>query len=444
VAFGVALALSACGSKPPGPKPPEQWQPPPVTRGDWYTYRHDSQRTACSGKIGPQEPQILWSVPGYGPTVFSKDNTAFGLFGEDGANMGAARDGQVLWLLDGEVDGHGEAMAVTKDDRLIAVVDPPEFDIGEAVRCYTADGEVAWESPVEFVFGTLTIDGDDALYFQGYPTEGDFAFFALDKDGQVGWQLPLGYSEFLYTQAVTPDGDIVATLPFGMTFPHNGPTVMKLDGSTGEILWEQVVSAYYAPPLTVVHWDPSLPMVAGDGTIYVLDVYGVHAYAPDGSERWTYSLFDLECPWEEGPIPLDGWPPALGPGGTIYVTLMEEVETYATALIALSPQGELLWRRDEHVEGAPIVDAAGTVYLGSGYGEPGMVFASVSQAEPMQPRNSIIAINPDGTTKWEFSAPDELEVGTVWCMDNEGNLVVSGRIPGGDDHAERLFWIGDG
>ncbi|MEM4723529.1 MAG: hypothetical protein QXP01_00790, partial [Candidatus Hadarchaeum sp.] len=31
----------------------------------------------------------------------------------------------------------------------------------------------------------------------------------------------------------------------------------------------------------------SLPIVGGDGTIYVGGVYGIYAFAPDGNEKWS-------------------------------------------------------------------------------------------------------------------------------------------------------------
>ncbi len=450
--IALVVALSTCGGEGPPkpvPQPPKPTPTPPsptVTQGDWYTYRHDTRRTACSGVVGPQNPQILFSVPGWGAAlfdpIFASDNTAYVLYGED-ASLGAVRNGEPLWILEREEAGEHLPVGVTTDGYLVAIGQEPGWDSTEAVQCYSADGQLLWEFPVEYVFGCPTVDDNGSIYFCGDVAGDDFAFLALTASGDERWRIPLGSSDLMPVQAIAPDGDIVATLPFGMTFEHEGPTVMKIDTATSEILWEQVVSTYYSSPLMVAAWDASPPVVAQDGTIYVVDLYGVYAYAPDGSELWTYSPFVGDRPWEEGPTPWEGWPPALGPEGNIYVTLMEETETYATALIALNSSGELLWRRDEHFEGAPIVDAAGTVYMGSGYMEMGYILASMSQVDSMQPRNIIFAINADGSTKWEFSAPEELEVEQVWCMDNEGNLVVSGRDPDGDPWEERLYWVGD-
>jgi len=268
---------------------------------------------------------------------------------------------------------------------------------------------------------------------------------ALNEDGEVCWQLPMADAELTHTQAIAPDGNIVAMSESGVTIAHDGHTVMKIDRDRGEILWEAPVSVPPAPS-EYDGYDPSMPVVADDGTIYVADLSGVHAFSPNGVKMWTYCPQAGEQPWLEGPVPRESWPPALGPDGTVYVCLMR-FGPGTTTVVALSLQGELLWRRDEQVEGPPIVDAEGTVYLGQGYGETGYSYPCITSYPPYWlGENTILAVNPDGSTKWVFSSPDEIDVGEVLCMDNDGNLVVRGSKPGDSYWTTRefFFWLGDG
>lgn len=448
-ALGAALVLGACGGGPPGPKPIPPPPPPPaptVTRGDWYTYRHDSQRTARSGKIGPQAPQVLWSVPGSGEAVFDSEGTAYLYCMEEQeaiyGGLAAVVDGEVEWMLDTEAEGEPVGCTVGNDGSLYAGLWRPWTIAPETANRYGHDHSLMWTYELNSVGAPTLLANGNCCFLGSLLDSLDYSIICLNSSGALLWDTPVDvFVDVSMVFAVAPDSGILGTTGMGLDGDADDATLFKLDATNGAVLWETGVA------VREDYWGsmPSFPVVCADGGIVVVDSLAVNKLASDGQHEWSYYPAGEDLDNLQGPSPWgEGWPSALGPEGNIYVLLMEEVETYATALIALSPQGELLWRRDEHFEGAPIVDAAGTIYLGSGYGEPGAFIFGVSQADPMQPRNSILAINPDGSTKWEFSAPGELEVGTVWCMDNEGNLVVSGRIPGGDPWDERLFWLGDG
>jgi len=447
IVFAAVLAACGGGGPPkPGPQPPLPPPPPPpptVTQGDWYTYRHDTQRTGRSGVVGPQNPQILYSIPGTGEPVFNSENTAYicSLGFDYESSLAAVRDGEVLWALNPEEEGIPYSPTVCADGSVCVSVPWGWTDNRGDIRRYTHEGELLWRFDVDWSNGP-TISPDGSVFFNGFISEDDgFALIAVTADGELRWQLPEGPNEFMFPQSIAPDGALLLTASFGVTLETRSPIVMKLNPTTGDVLWE---TAMPLDPPQGWGYSPSVPVIADNGIIYVADVVGVYAFSPQGEVLWSYYPDGQDIANPSGPTPWGKeWPPAIGPEGNIYLTLMEEMETYATALIALNSAGELLWRRDEHLWGPPIVDAAGTIYIASGDGETWYYTDSMSQAEPMEPRNSVLAINSNGTTKWEFSAPDELDVYKVLCMDNEGNLVVSGRDPDGEPWEERLYWLGD-
>jgi len=82
---------------------------------------------------------------------------------------------------------------------------------------------------------------------------------------------------------------------------------------------------------------------------------------------------------------------AIGHDGTIYIA---ENGPSNEELIAVSPEGEELWRYlvDEPVLRPPIIDGAGVLYLCS------------SQGEPLDAH--VHAVNPDGTALWVKQMPD--------------------------------------
>lgn len=117
----------------------------------------------------------------------------------------------------------------------------------------------------------------------------------------------------------------------------------------------------------------SPPVVAADGTLYVVTVSGIlKAVDASGSSRWDAAL-------DVTPVGA----PAIGPDGTIYVV------DAGPGLSAVSPDGAVQWRfqrAGRRATSGPIVAADGTIY-----------FSRVDRVQ---------AVNPDGSERW-LSAPVE-------------------------------------
>jgi len=427
-------ALLSCGHR----TPPPVFIPPPLPESEapkhWHTFRHDNMRTGRGGYAGPTSPKVLYSIPVPWSTEFSDP-----VFDEEGDayvptdnGLRIYRGEEVVWELDlGEYAGVFEAVVLP--DQSFLVQSLPEAGI----RKYSEDREVVWENADHYPYYHITVSEDGCIAFT------DVGLVGMSPEGQLLWEIgETEFFQFPMAMAAAWDGNFILGPSSPMTLQGQTSALAKVNSQTGEVIWETAMpdtgGAWF--------WDSPTPVIAADGTIYLVDNVGIHAFGDDGKIEWSY--YPEEIPGAPGvnPTPWTQWLPAVGPDGTVYVCLMEEVETYATAIIALAPDGELKWRRDEYVEGSPIVDAEGTLYVGKGYGEPGVppadAYGASQVPEPMEPDNTILAINPDGSTKWVFSSPDEIEVGQVLCMDNGGNLVVRGAVPGAD--GESFLWIGDG
>ena len=443
-ALCAALMLASCGRRfgPPRNHQPVDTNPgDTVTQGDWHTYRHDYQRTGRSEKTGPQDSHVLWSTPGFGEAVFDSANAAY-INGGDTSYGGLTevKDGEVAWEQDATADGAPYFASVSHDGGLFGGYWSPTTE-EQSLRRYSADHELQWSYPLSYTGAPAELAGGGCCFIASPEGSMDSWIFCLNAEGGLVWQK---YEQTFFDLApflsIAEDGGILGTTGNGLNGELGFASVFKLNAADGEIIWE--TPAF--PSEDVFGGLPSLPAISDDGRIVVADSLGVYCFSADGELLWSYFPAGTDIYNLTGPSPWgEQWPPAIGPEGNIYVTMMEEVDTYATALLALSSDGDVLWRRDEHFEGAPIVDAAGTIYIGSGYGEPGAILDSVSQVDWMEPRNIVVALNPDGTTKWEFSAPSEITVGQVWCLDNEGNLVVSGNLPSETPDAQRMFWLGD-
>ena len=195
---------------------------------------------------------------------------------------------------------------------------------------------------------------------------------AIARDGTVYQGTDLGQ-----LLAINPDGTKKWTVSDAYRVSSN-PAIL-LDGRVayvdeGGTLY--VVNADGSPSWrfrtgTVTSGLDSSPAVGADGTVYTAVDQTVYAFHPDGSFRWVYNTgMDIT-----GPV-------AVKPNGVVYVP--------AGHLLALNAIGGLLWDwtpPNLFVAGAPAIGPDGTIYVNS-----------------YSP--TLYAVNPDGTTKWTYTAAD--------------------------------------
>jgi|GEM_PF-3465182 len=139
--------------------------------------------------------------------------------------------------------------------------------VGDLVAVDAATGDTAWRTPGP-VTGTPTIA--DGAVFASTAT----GVMAVDAaTGDLRWQRPL--TDPVLTPPVVADG----TVYVGVTVPDGGGAVTALDAGDGRPRWHRPTGAVQVTPTVV------------DGTVFAADRTGtVHAFAADGSPRWTAAV----------------------------------------------------------------------------------------------------------------------------------------------------------
>ncbi len=111
----------------------------------------------------------------------------------------------------------------------------------------------------------------------------------------------------------------------------------------------------------------AISAIGSDGTLYVPNHLGLYAINPDGTQKWTYSISNIN-----GSAKL-----AIAQDGTIYVPASD-------GLYAVNPDGTLKWKYEVQDNiGTPSIGPDGTIYVGGG--------------------THFYAINPDGTLKYRWN-----------------------------------------
>jgi len=167
---------------------------------------------------------------------------------------------------------------------------------------------------------------------------------SIASDGTIyiatGGKVPGELGDYYYLYAFYPDGTV--KWRFNTTTPITGTPGIASDGT---ILFRQEDTAWWNPDWLValypngtlkwkVHslgnWGSDGIVTTADGTIYVADNTGLHAFNPDGTLKWEYSLIT------EGSIP------AIASDGTIYVanggTLWAFSDLTPPSVTIISPQ----------------------------------------------------------------------------------------------------------
>lgn len=221
-----------------------------------------------------------------------------------------------------------------------------------------------------YLYKTITEPNDDLMWisqdFYTYhlPTQSMQSFFEITETKNNA-----GISSLFSTPTLGADG----TLYIPTHHPIYNASLYVV-GSTGKLSWKFDVDSMAV----------SEPMIGGDGTVYVNsthwsrrgDDFDHHLFAldpQDGSVKWSHNIGST-CSG-----------PGIGKDGTVYTAGTEGV-------FAFYPNGKVKWQYQEALWNlGPIADD-GTVYAASvdHYGE-------------------LHAINSDGTLRWKFQSPDEIE-----------------------------------
>jgi outer membrane protein assembly factor BamB len=218
--------------------------------------------------------------------------------------------------------------------------------------------------------------GEDGIVYFGSP---DSNFYAINPDGTQKWKFETE-GEINSSAALSLDGTIYFTSKGLLTSDDSNLYALNPDGT---LKWKFAVSNA-----------PSAPSVAPDGAIYFGTYTGIfYALTHEGIKKWEYNAV--------GSVE---YSPAIDSKGIIYFSSGDGY------LIALKPSGSIKWRNflgqfewmtniDNYAEN-PTIAPEGTVY----FGMHASFFAGIN--EPLD--YYLLAINPDGTPKWNFETGDHM------------------------------------
>ena len=296
----------------------------------WRSLGGDFRRTGLSENPGPEFGCVKWKFETEGPVSSSVtiglDNKVH-IACEDGNLYTLDFDGSLIWSFDANspllsspsIGPDGTVYVGSKDGKLLAI---------------GADGDLLWTYETEgMVYSSPAVSVDGNVYVCSQ----DGTLSTLDKDGGELWifetaspgKVPTG--AILASPAITADG----TIYIGGLYDPNLYALNPIDGS---LIWKCNFESQ--------GWHFASPVIAQDGTIYQTLLYDTNLYAiePDnGSIIWSTDLADAQSGWFDADyadkyIDADGWSePALGPDGTIYVSLDDPY------LRAVTPDGSIKW-----------------------------------------------------------------------------------------------------
>lgn len=266
-----------------------------------------------------------------------------------------------------------------------------------------------WQTdlPAQNITDEPVLGGDGTVYVQG--DTGSLS--AINPDGTLRWSQALGFKS-IGSPAVAADGTVFtahdnsvlsAFTPGGVfkwaysNWPSNSPVLMADntvllydDRHLSKLRYDGTLEkafTYTLPPNNQAV--PVAPGIAADGTIYIAaenliqtETGSLLALNSDGSMKWLIS------PLDNG-VAIPSASPAIGDDGTVYLG-------FGKYFYAISPAGAQLWSyytSDANGDGAraPAIASDGTLYFFKG---------DINNL----PSNKLIALNPDGSLKWEYYA----------------------------------------
>lgn len=270
-------------------------------------------------------------------------------------------------------------------------------------------------SPVIAADGTIYLNGSGST------------LLALDAQGKTKWKYqPNGTVRG--TPAIGKDGTIYGGTSNGVVYAVDPAGKEKWQCQVGGIL---ISSPVIAADGTIyigsmdnklcavtaegnIKWEfpTSYPImstaaIGSDGTIYFVDYDGrLYALEPNGQEIWSYRPQDDHQTGgaidEDGAIHICAHSsPAIGPGGTIYYMY------HSGSLLAVNPDGSLKWEQYVNIGNycyhQPAISSDGTVYMST--------------------HNTIYAFNANGGLKWKCET--DWFVGPTVLIDAYGDIYVN-------------------
>ncbi len=387
----------------------------------WKSLGANFRRTGLGETFGPKTGCVQWKFETDGAVSASVTAGVGGRIHipcEDGKLYTLDPNGSLLWSYDANTPlisspsvGPDGTVHVGGLNGILHAVDLN----GSLLWAYPTDG-LAYCSPA--------ISKSGNVYFGSQ----DGTFDALTRNGTELWSFKVK------SRGAVPDGSILASPAIGAdgTVYVTGlyePHLYALDPNDGSLKWTCSLERRLYPGryegATEFGWPFASPVVGPDGMIYQMLLYDTHLYAIEpagGAIIWSTDLADPETGWfdpnyAQERADADGWSePALGPDGTIYVSLDDPY------LRAVDPDGSIKWVTKLGVVGGF------TLAVGS----DGLIYAASDDG-------CLRVLNPDGTEAARFQSsgwlnfPAIVSNGVVMVADSKDN-----STPGNDER--NLLW----
>ena len=313
----------------------------PPTTADWPSLGRQMSRQGLAATSGPELGCLKWEFDPCGPVYQGVTLGASGrvhVACENGKLYTLDPCGQVEWTF-----AAGASLLSTPTVGLDGTVYVGAKN--NALYAVGPDGQLRWTHVTEgWVISTPAVAGDDGTVYVG-SQDGDL--WALGPDGGEKWR---------FTTSGPPGGAIAGAIVAAPALGADGtvyvgglydPHLYALDPCDGNVKWTCSFERPVEPCMPPEYgWAVAAPVVADNGTIYVGLVHDRHLYAIDpceGTVLWQTDLADPCEPlfagaYQEEHLDPGVWSePALGPDGTIYVSMDDPY------LRALDSTGAIKW-----------------------------------------------------------------------------------------------------
>jgi outer membrane protein assembly factor BamB len=343
------------------------FNPDPAVESLWPGLGGGFSRSGSSEIAGPMYGCVKWECEPnegvVGPVTVGYEDRIHFPSGE-GKVVTLSADGDFLW----EYDAGGSelyAAATVGLDGSIYI-----GDSGGKFYALDKDGRVSWVfNAKDGVYSSAAVGESGDIYVcdeAGY-------VYALSRNGGLKWEYKTGGGIFA-SPAIGDDGEVYVSGLYDAN-------MYALDADDGSVRWACEFPEFNdVDGYAIRGWPIASPVVGEDGTIYQGLLYDANLYAiepNDGSIKWACNLNDVEAcffepfyygynmsryyttdyfQWQLGG---NCWTePAVGPDGTIYVSL----DDYH--LRAIDPNGQMKWtcRLGKMGSYKLTVDASGLIY----------------------------------------------------------------------------------
>ncbi len=331
------------------------YNPDTAVDAKWRSLGGDFRRTGLSENFGLDLGCIKWQFDTNGPVISSITigyDDRVHIASEDGTLYTLDTNGVILWnydtnspLLSSPTIGLDGTVYVGAENGKLFALDRQ----GELRWTYSTNG---------FIYSSPAVSEDGRVYF----CSEDGTICALAPDGSKLWSFQTNGPASL-PDAILASPAIAADSTVYIAGLYD-PNLYALEPNDGSVKWACNFDFTFEPEpgqdFSYTDITPPMlfasPVVADDGTIYQALVYDTNLYAidpNDGNIIWSTDLGDIDTGWFEptyyvcedvnliledhnvGSMVLSE--PALGPDGTIYVSLDDP------HLRAVGPDGTIKW-----------------------------------------------------------------------------------------------------